>query len=89
MPFEFDAKKSVANKGKHGVDFEEIQGLWDDPQQLEIPARTTDGPRTMVIGNYAGKTWSCVTTQRGENTWIISARRAREEEVALYESEGS
>jgi uncharacterized DUF497 family protein len=28
--FEFDAKKSKSNKQKHGIDFVEAQGLWED-----------------------------------------------------------
>jgi uncharacterized DUF497 family protein len=32
-----------------------------------------------------GKVWSAIITYRGENVRIISVRRAREEEVELYE----
>jgi len=42
MDFEYDPDKSRANKAKHGIDFEEAQALWDDPDLLEIPARTVD-----------------------------------------------
>ena len=42
MEFEFDEAKSVANKGKHGIDFIEAQALWDDRDALEIPALTAD-----------------------------------------------
>ena len=62
------------------------QGLWNDPMQLEIPAKTDDEPRYLVIGLVDGKHWSAVVTYRGANIRLISVRRARAEEVALYES---
>jgi hypothetical protein len=42
MEFEFDLKKSLSNKDKHGIDFGEAQALWNDPHLLEIEARTSD-----------------------------------------------
>ena len=86
MEFEFDEQKSRANKAKHGIDFVEAQELWKDPDLLEIPARTEDEPRTIMIGRIGEKNWSAVITQRGERTRIISVRRSRKEERELYES---
>ena len=53
---------------------------------LEIPAKTEDEPRYLMIGQIDGKHWSAVVTHRGEKICLISVRRARIEEVALYES---
>jgi uncharacterized protein len=39
-----------------------------------------------VIGVIDGKWWSAVVTYRADRTRIISVRRSREGEVALYES---
>jgi uncharacterized protein len=85
MKFEFDPGKSAANQRKHGIDFIEAQALWDDPDLLEIPARTEDEPRFLVIGLVDGKHWSGVVTYRSERIRIISVRRSREEEIDLYE----
>ncbi len=85
MEFEFDPEKSHANNAKHGIDFVKAQSLWDDSALLEIPARTTDEPRYLVIGRIADKHWSGVITYRGDAIRIISVRRARQEEVKLYE----
>ena len=41
--FEYDVKKSEINNKKHGIDFEEAKKLWDDPNLIEIPAKTIDG----------------------------------------------
>ncbi|MEN8175846.1 MAG: BrnT family toxin [Pseudomonadota bacterium] len=83
--FEFDERKSQGNLKKHGIDFVDAQELWKDPDLLEIPAKTTDEPRFVVIGRIEGKHWSAVVTPRGGNIRIISVRRSRVEEVALYE----
>ncbi|WP_041971622.1 BrnT family toxin [Geobacter sp. OR-1] len=85
MSFEFDPDKSATNLQKHGIDFMLAQALWDDPDLIEIPARTTDEARYLVIGMIEGRHWSAVVTYRGENIRIISVRRARPEEVAIYE----
>ena len=87
MEFEFDEEKSQSNKQKHGIDFNEAQTLWDDPDLIEIPVKTSDEPRFLVIGKIAEKHWSGVITYRGETTRIISVRRSRQEEVDVYEGE--
>ena len=84
--FEFDAAKSESNRAKHGIDFVAAQGLWNDPMLLEIPAKTDDELRFLVVGLIDGKHWSAVITYREANIRLISVRRARTEEVALYES---
>ena len=85
MRFEFDERKSRANNAKHGIDFVEAQALWLDEELIEIPARTADEARLLVVGVIAGTHWSAVITYRGEAIRLISARRARSEEVSLYE----
>jgi len=86
MNFEFDPIKSKTNKNKHGIDFIEAQELWSDADLLEIPARTTDEQRFLVVGKIGGKHWAGIVTYRNENIRIISVRRARNEEIELYES---
>jgi uncharacterized protein len=86
MRFEFDPEKSAANKLKHGIDFHDAQAIWSDPDRLEIPARSLEEPRRMVIGRIGEKTWSAFITYRNEAIRIISVRRARGEEEALYRS---
>ncbi|GIK34944.1 MAG: hypothetical protein AMXMBFR45_07910 [Gammaproteobacteria bacterium] len=65
--------------------FVEAQRLWKDPDLLEIPARTEDEPRWLVIGRIDAKHWSAVVTSRGGAIRIISVRRSRDDEVAWYE----
>ena len=84
--FEFDEAKSQSNLSKHGIDFVEAQFLWLDPDLIEIPAKTVDEPRFLMVGRIREKHWSAVITYRGEVIRIISVRRSRTEEVKLYES---
>lgn len=85
MEFEFDPNKSQTNRDKHGIDFVQAQDLWRDPSRVEVPARTVDEPRWLIIGLIDGKYWSAVVTLRQDNIRIISVRRSRVEEVAIYE----
>jgi uncharacterized DUF497 family protein len=87
MGFEYDPDKSTENKRKHGIDFEDAQKLWADPELVEIPARTTDEPRWLLIGKFEEKHWSAIIARRGDNIRLISVRRSRDEEITLYESE--
>lgn len=84
--FEFDEAKSRSNKIKHGIDFVEAQRLWDDANLLLIPTKTKDEPRYLIVGIIDDKHWSAVITYRDGDVRIISVRRSRAREVALYES---
>ena len=86
MEFEFDEPKNRTNKARHGIDFIEAQALWEDVDVLEVPAKTTDEPRAIVIGKIGDKHWSAIITWRKGRIRIISVRRSRQEEQKLYES---
>lgn len=86
MEFEFDRVKSDTNKKKRGIDFCEARSLWDDRDLIEIPIRTSDEPRCLVIGKILERHWSGIISYRGGKTRIISVRCSRKEEVDIYES---
>lgn len=85
MEFEFDDHKSRSNKSKHGIGFVEAQRLWSDARLVEIQARTDDEPRFLIVGRIGDVFWSAVITYRSSRIRLISVRRSRPEEVALYE----
>ena len=85
MDFEFDPHKRTGNKEKHGIDFVVAQELWNDDQRIVFPACTVDEERFIMIGVVENKHWTVIYTIRGKNIRIISVRRARKEEVNLYE----
>jgi uncharacterized DUF497 family protein len=86
MKFEFDRRKSESNNRKHGIDFVTAQALWDDPDRIEVPAKTQVEKRFVLTGRIADNHWSAVFTMREDRTRIISVRRARKQEVEQYES---
>jgi uncharacterized protein len=86
MSFEYDEQKSSANKLKHGIDFIEAQQIWDDPERVEIPARTTEEQRIMIIGRIGQSIWTGIFTLRNNYIRIISVRKSRKDEKEIYES---
>ena len=84
--FEFDPEKSRSNRKKHGIDFVQAQKLWDDPNLLEVRAKSDDEPRYLIVGVISKTYWSAIVTYREEKVRIISVRRSRQTEVELYES---
>ncbi len=86
MIFEFDPAKSSANRQKHGIDFETAQALWKDSKLFQAPLFSTEEPRHLMIGMIGVKHWAAIITYRGKSVRLISVRRARKDEVELYES---
>ena len=86
IEFKYDNRKSATNLSKHGIDFDTARGLWLDPALLEVPARTEDEPRFLVVGLIGDTHWSAIITYRGTSIRIISVRHSRIEEEKLYGS---
>ncbi len=87
MKFEYDENKSLSNKQKHGIDFEEAKKLWNDPYAFEIPSlQSKDEERFLVLGQIDYKNYTAIITYRDTNIRIISVRRSRIKEKKLYES---
>jgi uncharacterized DUF497 family protein len=86
VQFTYDRKKSTSNKAKHGIDFVEAQALWLDDGLIEIPAKSDTELRFAVVGRIDKKHYAGFITYRDEEVRLISVRRARKEEVELYES---
>ena len=85
MEFEFDPDKSGRNKEKHGIGFEEAEGLWNDSYAVGFPARSDDEKRFALLSRWNGKLWVAFYTLRNEKIRLISVRRARANEEELYE----
>ena len=84
--FEYDPQETQSNLEKHGIDFESAQDLSQNTDFIEVSVKTSDESRSLVIGELGDKHWSAVLTRRTPNIRIISVRRSRKAEVALYES---
>ncbi|HTZ66534.1 MAG TPA: BrnT family toxin [Roseiarcus sp.] len=75
------------NKAKHGVDFDEAQEFWSDPNRIFAPTSAGPEPRFLAIGKIGDKVWKAVFTWRVDRVRIISVRRARKDEVERYEED--
>lgn len=84
MRFEYDKLKSISNRKKHGIDFEEAQELWNGTV-ADLLSKFKEEPRRLIIGQLNAKFWTAIITERGDSIRIISLRRARDEERRLYE----
>jgi uncharacterized DUF497 family protein len=89
MKFEWDKKKSLENKVKHGIDFDTARGLWNDDNRVEVQAPYPLEERYVLIGILDTKIWTAIFTWRGDAVRIISVRRSRKKEVMLYEEKES
>ncbi len=87
MEFEYDPEKSLANKLKHGIDFDEARELRRDPDRAFAPALSAPEARFVAIGKIADKVWTAVFTWGGDRVRTISVRRARKNEVERYEED--
>jgi len=85
MKFEYDCHKSMSNKIKHGINFEEAKALWDDVSLLVFPLCFKDEVRYACVGNVHGKIWTAVITLSNKAVRIISVRLAHKDEEKAYE----
>ena len=90
LSFEWDPRKSAANKRKHGVSFEEAQTVFYDDQALliEDPDDEYDEDRFVLLGLSAAlRTLVVCHCYREDDSVIriISARKADRQERRGYE----
>ena len=87
LQFEWDARKEVLNRKKHGISFEEAATAFGDPRSVTVPdpEHSRDEERFVLLGlSYRGRLLVVVHTERGENLRIISARKASKREGRQY-----
>ena len=85
-PYEWDEAKNESNQIKHGVDFNGAIRVFRDPHRMERLSLTENiyEVRRVVVGSDGADMLAVICTQRGSNTRIISARRARRGERKAY-----
>jgi uncharacterized protein len=86
MEFEFDPQKSATNGKKHGINFVVAQQLWEDTDAIGFPARSDDEERFALLAKFQGRVWVAFYTLRANRVRLISVRKARPKEEAIYES---
>jgi hypothetical protein len=85
--FEWDPRKAAANERKHRVSFDEAMTVFADWDSITIPDpdHSEGEERFLVIGlSVRGRLLVVSHAERGDNTRIISARRADAHERRKY-----
>jgi uncharacterized protein len=84
--FEWDVQKARANWLKHGVAFSDAVTALEDVRALTIEDDTPDEQRFITIGSDAlGRLLVVVYTYRADAIRIISARKATQGEIRIYQ----
>ncbi|MSP25242.1 MAG: BrnT family toxin [Myxococcales bacterium] len=85
MDAEWDPRKAVANRKKHGVDFADAVTALSDDASVTITDDTPDEEHFVTIGTDAlGRIVVVIHTWRAERVRLLSARHAMEQEIARY-----
>ncbi len=87
--FDWDPRKALANRRKHGVGFAEAVTAFSDPLSITIddPDHSVDEDRFILIGHATGAGIVVVVhTFRADVVRVISARVASRRERETYEA---
>jgi len=90
MEFEWDEKKSVANRKKHGISFHEAATVFGDPLAIIFPDpdHSIGEHRFLTFGlSMMNRLLVVAHTERRGKTRIINARQATRHERTIYESD--
>lgn len=87
MKYQWDLKKSKSNEKKHGIDFADTIGVFEDEWALTIEERFIEGEqRFITIGtDFLGRILFVVYTYRIDEIRLISARATTKVERKVYE----
>jgi hypothetical protein len=83
VKFDWDPAKSASNEAKHGLSLASAAALWAGPV-VTLPSKHPGELRHLAIGLIEGRHWTVVYAPRGDRFRLISARRSRENEKALF-----
>ena len=87
MNYQWDPAKAKANVNKHGVEFADAIGVFEDPDAITIEDPDSEGEqRFLSIGlDVLGRIIVVAYTYRDDDVRLISARKATKKEVKIYE----
>ena len=87
MDYQWDPAKAKVNVKKHGVEFADAVGIFDDPDAITIEDPDSEGEqRFLSIGlDVLGRIIVVAYAYRGDDVRLISARKATKPEVRIYE----
>ena len=83
MDCQWDTVKAKANAKKHGVEFADAVGVFDDPDAITMEDPDSEGEQQFLsLGlDILGRVLVVAYTYRGDDLRLISARKATKKEV--------
>jgi uncharacterized DUF497 family protein len=89
LPIVWDEKKNRENIKKHGISFQEVLPIFDDPHLMEFYDKKhsmAGEDRYIVFGMLQGNiVLYAVYTERKGQIRLVMARKAQPQEEALYD----
>jgi uncharacterized DUF497 family protein len=87
MDYQWDRGKADLNRKKHGIDFADAVGVFEDDWALTLGEEVVqDGQRFATVGvDFVGRTIVVIYAYRGDDIRIISARTATKAERGTYD----
>jgi uncharacterized DUF497 family protein len=64
--FEWDDKKDIQNRTKHGIGFRTAVEIFDDPARTEKRSDKHDEERWLTTGSVLGNLWTLIYAKRGD-----------------------
>ena len=87
MGYQWDSNKARSNLRKHGIDFADAVGVFEDEWAFTLDEQDIAGElRLIILGmDFLGRVLVVVATYREEHIRLISARLATPQERKHYE----
>ena len=87
MSYQWNPRKAASNLEKHGVDFADAVGVFEDERALTIKEHyVASEQRFVTIGmDFLGRVLVVIYTYRNNDIRMISARTATKRERRAYE----
>ena len=83
MPYEWDDQKCRDNLEKHEIGFSAVE-LFEWDTSVKIPSPRYGEMRWLAIGYIGLRLYAIAYAERGNNTRIISLRKASRQEIRDY-----
>ena len=87
MDFEWDEEKRQANIAKHGIDFVNATGIFEDETVTVEDTRTDYGEKRLISkGMFRGRVYVVIHTERNGVIRLISAWRGGRKDYEQYQA---
>lgn len=88
MGFRWDPEKARANRRKHGIDFADAIGVFEDPEALTRDDPHPSEDRFLTLGlDFLGRIIVVSWTTQNQHIRLVSARKATPSEHRQYAEE--